>query len=218
MHDLRHLVAQLALVVQNAARHRSNPAFFDDAIRTIDDSVKRMNRLMDSLRTGTVTDQNQRVDLTELCREAVRRCGNREPRPAVTAFEPNIAIIANRDSLLHAIEHVIRNAQDATPPSGSVVLALKRSGQRAVIHIKDTGSGMNREFVRHRLFRPFDTTKGERGMGIGAYEVREFVRRCGGEVSIESAPGMGTRFTMSLPLAAATTTQTQITTNELESS
>jgi len=218
MHDLRHLVAQQALVVHNAARHRGNPAFFDDAIRTIDGSVKRMTRLMDSLRTGTVGEQKQRVDLVELCREAVRRCGNREPRPTCNLLERDIIITLNRDSLLHAIEHVIRNAQDATPQSGSVMVEVQRSGQRAVINIKDTGTGMDRAFVHHRLFRPFDTTKGVGGMGIGAYEAREFVRKCGGEVEIDSAPGRGTRFTILLPLTAAPTTKTQISTDELEAS
>jgi signal transduction histidine kinase len=62
---------------------------------------------------------------------------------------------------------------------------------------------MSPEFVKERLFKPFDTTKGSKGMGIGAYQVREYVRTVGGRVKVQSAPGQGTRFTFWLPLRAA---------------
>jgi signal transduction histidine kinase len=67
------------------------------------------------------------------------------------------------------------------------------------VEIVDTGSGMDDEFIRTRLFQPFDSTKGA-GMGIGAYECRETLRALGGNIEVESAPGRGTRFRLSLPL------------------
>ena len=60
---------------------------------------------------------------------------------------------------------------------------------------------MNAGFVRERLFRPFDSTKGSKGMGIGAYQAREYVRALGGDVEVQSSPGRGTRFLIRLPLA-----------------
>ncbi|HUN75626.1 MAG TPA: XrtA/PEP-CTERM system histidine kinase PrsK [Steroidobacteraceae bacterium] len=203
MHDLRHLIAQQALVVQNAARHRGNPEFFDDAILTIDNSVKRMTRLMDELRSGALTGQTHRVELTELCAEAVRRCAGRPPEPSLQAQERGIEVVVNRERLLQVLEHVIRNAQEATPPDGSVSVRIARAAQQALIEVADTGTGMDAEFIRTRLFRPFDTTKGERGFGIGAFEAREFVRKCGGSITVESTPGKGTRFMISIPLAPA---------------
>jgi putative PEP-CTERM system histidine kinase len=218
MHDLRHLIAQQALVVQNAAKHRGNPAFFDDAILTIDNSVKRMNRLMDELRTGIAIDRTQRINVVEMCREAVERCGSRAPVPTLRANDRSIEITANRDRMLHVIEHVIRNAQDATPTSGTVCVELRSTGQRALIQVTDTGAGMDYEFIRHRLFRPFDTTKGERGMGVGAYEVRRTVMQCGGKVEVESSPGRGTKFTISLPLSEAGAARNYAIADELQTS
>jgi len=218
MHDLRHLVAQQELVVQNAAKHRGNPAFFDDAILTIDNSVKRMTRLMDELRSGIAMERTQRINVVELCREAVQRCGEREPVPTLKVQDRGLEIVANRDRMLHVIEHVIRNAQDATPSAGTVSLELRRMGQQALIEVTDTGAGMDREFVRHRLFRPFDTTKGERGMGIGAYEVRKLVMQCGGRVEVESSPGRGTRFIISLPVSAPPVTRDCAIRNEFQTS
>ena len=201
MHDLRHLIAQQALVVQNAARHRHNPEFIDDAILTIDSSVKRMTRLMEDLRSGVLTEQARRVELGELCAELVRRTATRRPAPRLDVSDREIEVILDRDRLLDVLEHVVRNAQDATPEDGTVSVIVRRAAQHAVIEVADTGIGMDAEFIRTRLFRPFDTTKGKEGMGIGAYEAREFVRKCGGSVDVESAPGRGTRFIIRLPVA-----------------
>lgn len=203
MHDLRHLIAQQALVVQNAARHRGNPEFFDDAILTIDNSVKRMTRLMEELRSGLFTEELHRVEVADMCAEAVRRCTSREPHPTLDVSERGIEVMLSRERMLHALEHLIRNAQDATPAQGAVAVRARTAGNRAVIEVADTGSGMDAEFIRHRLFRPFDTTKSEGGFGIGAYEAREFVRKCGGSIEVDSAPGRGTRFVIHLPLAPA---------------
>ncbi len=204
MHDLRHLIAQQALVVQNAARHRGNPEFFDDAILTIDNSVKRMTRLMDELRSGVVAEEKaHRADLNEVCAEAVRRCAEAAPRPSLEVRDRSIEVIVNRERLLQVLEHVIRNAQQATPQGGSVTVLVGQVGQHAVLEVIDTGCGMDQQFVRDRLFRPFDSTKGEEGFGIGAYQAREFARKCGGGVEVESAPGKGTKFIIRLPLAPA---------------
>jgi signal transduction histidine kinase len=60
---------------------------------------------------------------------------------------------------------------------------------------------MDPEFIRERLFRPFDSTKGSKGMGIGAYQAREYVQMIGGRVEVQSSPGVGTRFSIILPIA-----------------
>lgn len=69
----------------------------------------------------------------------------------------------------------------------------------AVVRISDTGCGMDEYFVRERLFRPFNTTKGNAGMGIGVYESREFVHALGGEVDVTSKTAVGTTFLLRLP-------------------
>lgn len=216
MHDLRHLIQQQALVVENAARHRGNPEFFDDAILTIESSVKRMTRLMDELRSGILTEQAQHVELAEVAGEVARRCRDRRPIPGLGPLDRGIEVVLNRDRMLQVLEHVIRNAQDATPADGRIRLTVRRAGQRAIVEVADTGSGMDADFVRSRLFNPFQTTKGERGMGIGVYEAREFIRGCGGNIEVESAPGKGTTFVIRLPLAPTLATAQVPHAQELE--
>jgi signal transduction histidine kinase len=59
---------------------------------------------------------------------------------------------------------------------------------------------MDVTFIRERLFRPFDTTKGDTGMGIGAYDSREYLRALDGDLSVVSRPGQGTVFTIRIPM------------------
>jgi signal transduction histidine kinase len=128
------------------------------------------------------------------------------------------------------VEHVIRNAQEATPEDGSVTITVTGPGSEGVtasgsesaplgdsnnrlrvptanLTVTDTGAGMSREFIQERLFKPFDTTKGSKGMGIGAYQVREYVQSLGGRVDVASDEGKGTRFTLRIPLTNAPTDQ-----------
>jgi signal transduction histidine kinase len=70
-----------------------------------------------------------------------------------------------------------------------------------VIEIQDSGCGMDLEFITNRLFKPFDTTKGNAGMGMGAYESRQYVQELGGEITVKSTVGEGTLVTLHLPLS-----------------
>lgn len=201
MHDLSNILAQQRLIVENAARHRHNPAFIDDAIDTIENTVRRMTRLLDQMKSGGGESVARRAVLVDVAERAVRNLADRVPAPELVAEDTAIAAVVAADRLEHVLEHVIRNAQDATPPDGSVRVVVRAESTGGVIEVVDTGRGMDAEFVRDRLFRPFDTTKGAKGMGIGAFQTREFVRAAGGDVHVSSTPGSGTSFVIRLPRA-----------------
>jgi putative PEP-CTERM system histidine kinase len=201
VHDLKNLIAQLSLVARNAERHKDNPAFLDDAIATIRNSIDKMSRLLAQLRGAVPGNGSAPVELQEVAREAVAERSGREPRPELAVENALCTVVyANRDRLIAVIGHIIQNAQEATPASGSVTVRLWRGERQAAIEVSDNGVGMDAAFVRDRLFKPFDSTKGLTGMGVGAYECREFIRALGGRVDVDSHPGEGTTFTMILPL------------------
>jgi len=200
MHDLKNLIAQQSLMVQNAARHKGNPEFFEDAMATINNSVARMSKLLQQLQSGDTSGPRQRVGIAAAVADAVERCESREPVPEFENNGNDVQVWIDRERLTAVLAHLIRNAQEATDRAGHVSVKLDASGNGVHIDISDDGCGMEPEFVRTRLFRPFDTTKGSKGMGIGAYQARTFIAEAGGTMRVESEPGKGTRIVVQLPL------------------
>jgi putative PEP-CTERM system histidine kinase len=235
MHDLKNLAAQLSLLVSNAERHRHKPEFVDDAISTIAHSAARMQRLIEQLQGRESRSMVRRTNLADLAKEACARCAVREPVPLCGDLDRDAVVLADPERLAMMVEHLLRNAQDATEPGGAVrvdvkverdvevdvtgtsglfpVLALdgaatvRLGGEApasridvASLSVVDTGCGMTPEFIKERLFRPFDSTKGSKGMGIGAYQVREYVHSIGGRLRVTSSPGEGTTIIVKLPV------------------
>jgi putative PEP-CTERM system histidine kinase len=203
MHDLKNCAAQLTLVVGNAKKHRHNPEFIDDAIETVANTSERVTRLIEQLtRREIPTAPATAVRLAELAAVAVERCRARRPQPTfATGRDCACLVNADRETLVTAIEHVVRNAQDATRENGSVRIDVEDDARSVRLTVADDGAGMDADFLQHQLFRPFHSTKGSKGMGIGAYQAREFAQSVGGDVEVESRPGKGTRFSFIFPVA-----------------
>jgi len=205
VHDLKNLISQQSLVVSNAARHRNNPLFVENVISTVENSVAKMNRLLAHLRDNNVQDADKlgdskrTVNLAKLLEEVVRDAQAAKPAPVFECHTWEVAVAADHDRLASVMGHVVRNAQDATPENGTIVVKLQKVNGHAIVEVMDTGCGMDEAFIRARLFRPFQTTKGKSGMGIGAYEARELIHSLGGEIQVESKPGIGTIFRIHLP-------------------
>ena len=202
MHDLKNLIAQQSLLIENAQKHRGNPEFIDDALETIKGGVRRMRSVMEHLQQAPNDKRRlERVELGKLIMQTVSNCSDRRPEPRAQIGEQQVWIHADEDRLGMALHHAIRNAQDATDSDGEVRVVLTSEESTCRIQIVDNGVGMSEEFVRERLFRPFDSTKGVQGMGIGAYQLRETVRALGGEMHVVSTEGEGTSLVLELSRA-----------------
>ena len=201
MHDLKNSIAQLQLIVANASRHKTNPEFIDDSIATIENTAERMTRLIEQISNSSASARLRDVRIDELVQTAVSRCAQRAPVPTLISNAPTAHVNADPERLIAVVEHVIRNAQDAAHERSTVSVATTSAGDEVTIAIVDTGRGMDPEFVRERLFRPFDSTKGSKGMGIGAYQTREYIQMLGGRVEVQSSPGSGTSFSITLPVS-----------------
>lgn len=204
MHDLKNLIAQLSLVVSNAVRHKHNPQFMEDTIQTVENSVNKMNRLLAHLRSGQDPAEKQQstVDVCDMLDDVIKTMAAGKPAPTLDCQATGLLVKANRDRLSAVVGHVIRNAQDATPPEGWITVRLFKQNHHAVIEVQDNGTGMDEQFIQHSLFKPFTSTKGNSGMGIGAYETQELIRKLGGEVEVISRIGQGTTFRMRIPISA----------------
>ena len=119
-----------------------------------------------------------------------------------TVFPDEPALIrADRAQIGQVVANLAVNARDAMPDGGHLELevALATDRRRALLIVRDNGAGMDAA-TRAKIFEPFFTTKGAEGTGLGLSMVHGIVSQSGGEIEIDSEPGQGTTFTISLPL------------------
>lgn len=199
VHDLKNIVTQLSLMAKNARRHGHDPEFQADMLMTVENSLERMRQLMAQLREGAApAGQTVGVDLAALARELSRQAQARGRRVELR-LAADLHTRGQPERLQRIIGHLVHNALDATESGqGRVWIETRRHGSQAVLTVGDQGVGMSPDFIRERLFKPFQSTK-VAGMGIGLYECLQYVQELGGKIEVESQPGQGTRMILLLP-------------------
>jgi two-component system cell cycle sensor histidine kinase/response regulator CckA len=151
-----------------------------------------------------------RVHLNEIVKDSIAftedyASATRDERGAHARFRTELGedvppVLAIPSELREVFVNLLRNAVDAVEGEGEVMVRTRADGERGVVEVSDTGTGMTPE-VQEKLFRPLFTTKGERGTGLGLATAYAIVRRHGGDIQVKSAPGAGTTFTVRLPRA-----------------
>ncbi|NJC05815.1 putative PEP-CTERM system histidine kinase [Sphingomonas kaistensis] len=205
LHDVKNLVSQLTLIARNAERHADNPEWRADMVATLKSSVGKMNDLL--ARLAPAASQGGRPPLRSVeLRPLLASCiaAHRTSHDVRLLGDGGIDVVADPHGLEQAIGHLLSNAVEASPPADPVTVRVSHGAGAARIEISDTGPGMDADFISTRLFAPFASTK-QTGFGIGAYEARSLVQAMGGRLTVDSRPGAGTRFTITLPLSAAET-------------
>jgi two-component system cell cycle sensor histidine kinase/response regulator CckA len=202
-----HSTAELALATVGA----DTP--MHEALETIRDASARASGLTSQLLAFSRRQilQPAVLDLNDLIRDLLpmlrRAIGERITLDTVLAAAP-ATIRADRSSIEQVLLNLAINARDAMVEGGTltvaVVVAPAISGSQVVLTISDTGIGMS-EATRERVFEPFFTTKeAGKGTGLGLSTAHGIVTQSGGEITVRSAPGAGTTFTITLPLVART--------------
>ena len=140
------------------------------------------------------------ADLERLLRPLV---GDHIEVTSTLAPEP-VPVLADRGQLEQVITNLVINARDAMPNGGTlrVAVASAEGGRTAVLEVADSGVGMD-DATQARIFEPFFTTKGAEGTGLGLSTVHGIVTQSGGRISLRSAPGSGTTFSVLLPTTDA---------------
>jgi len=159
VHDLKNLVAQLSLLLSNAVPAQARSRVPGGHARDDRPLGGQDDALLVQLRGGYTLEPPVPVALDDVLRQAVGSARRHAARPAPRGARGRHDVVAHRVRLERVIGHLIQNAIEATPAEGSVVVQLLRQNSSAVIEIADTGCGMSEQFVRDRLFRPFESTK-----------------------------------------------------------
>lgn len=204
LHDLKNVLAQIDLILCNAEQHKDNPEFIEDTFETLQHTKARIDKMLRQLTDKNEAKRNeQKICLVSNSLKNVieTKCVGNLPKPSLSIIDEKELMIDD-EKFGNVMYHLISNAQQATPDSGqvNVTVDISDDGRFVKVVIADTGEGMSQDFIDERLFKPFDTTKGNAGMGIGAYDAKSFVERVGGQIEVQSEPHKGAIFTLTLPI------------------
>jgi signal transduction histidine kinase len=178
-----------------------------DCVEESDRVLVMLDTLMDisEAESGTMQLQRERVALADVVARAMDLYRDLADAKGVTltADAPaDVVVTADRTRLEQVAANLLDNAVKYTPPGGRVDVQVRRQQGAAVLRVRDTGPGIPPDElprVFDRLFRG-DTSRAERGLGLGLSLVKAVVEAHGGSVEVSSEPGRGSTFTVSLPL------------------
>jgi signal transduction histidine kinase len=153
---------------------------------------------------GEAGQDKDRIDLSALAAEAVGLLEPTARAQGVTVVsEPSRQIPAHGDArgVIQILVNLLGNAVRHSPQGGTVAITFDRTEGFARAHVSDQGPGIDPE-DQQRIFERFERAKGtEGGTGLGLAIARRLANSMGGDISLESSPGQGSRFTVSLPAA-----------------
>ncbi len=176
-----------------------------DHLRIIQEEIRRCQRiitqLLDFSRKGKM--ESEECDLNKLIEDTLSLVGKElevNRIKVVKVFQSLPFLYLNTDDMKQVVLNLILNARDAMPRGGTLKIATQLNSPDTVeVVFSDTGHGIPHKELK-KLFLPFYTTK-EPGMGtgLGLYAVHSAIKRAKGSIKVDSSPGRGTTFTITLP-------------------
>jgi putative PEP-CTERM system histidine kinase len=201
MHDLKNLASKLSLVTQNLPVHIDNPEFRTDALKTISQSVTKINAMSSrlSLLSQKLELNLTKTDLKDLVESTISDTKDYILAPISENLNTVPSLLLDREQIHKVLENLLMNAYDALRDNGQITVTTCSHDKWVEISVRDNGCGMSKEFIEKNLFRPFQTTK-KQGMGIGLYHCKTIVEAHGGKIEVDSEEGKGTTFRVLLPV------------------
>jgi putative PEP-CTERM system histidine kinase len=201
VHDLKNAASSLNLTLKNMPVHFDDPAFRADALRALGNTARRLDDVLTRLgalrqRTGAPWAPTDVGAVVGRVLEALTLSPGVEVMQDIQATP---RVMADREQLNSVVTNLVVNAGEAVGTTGRIDVHLRHDNGRVVLSVADTGCGMSPEFIRHSLFKPFQSTK-KSGLGIGLFHTSSIVQAHGGAVHVDSQPGKGTTFVVTLPV------------------
>jgi signal transduction histidine kinase len=210
-HDLRTPLTRLRGAAEMALAAPADVDRYRDALADCVEETDRvlvmLNTLMDisEAESGAMPLQREPVRLADVVDRAAALYRDVAEAKGVSLSVDaarDVVVSGDRIRLEQVAANLIDNAVKYTPPHGHVVIEVRPDGDRAALHVRDTGPGVpddERPRIWDRLFRG-DSSRATRGLGLGLSLVKAVVEAHGGSVSVTSEPGQGSTFTVLLPV------------------
>jgi len=200
MHDLKNLGSKLSLVMQNLPVHFDNPEFRRDAIRSVTQSVEKINsmcRRLSLLSERTIIHPCE-SSLDQVVTDTVKGLDGLLKVPVSCSLGGVTDLYMDSEQMQKVVGNLLLNASEAVSEAGEIAVTTSMANGWAQLVVSDTGCGMSGEFVATRLFKAFQTTK-PKGMGIGLFHCKTIVEAHGGRIEVDSEEGKGSTFRVFLP-------------------
>ena len=202
-HEIKNPLASISGSAQMLARSDDTDDANSRLLHIVVDESRRLSRILDDFlnfaRPHQATHKPCNLSLMlHDCVDLLRRSPECRDHHRLEIDAVDELVIRGEEHLLRQlIWNLSRNALQAMPEGGELVITAKRRGHATVLSWTDTGVGMDEE-IRRRAFEPFVTSHSE-GTGLGLAVVYAAVEDHGGTIAIDSAPGKGTTVTVELP-------------------
>lgn len=202
MHDLKNLTNSLSLISQNARHNMDNPEFQKDTIKTIDQTVSRMKKVIDRLSSlpRGLELRKRPLDIGEIAEKSLMKIAF--PAEKDVTFKREIEacppVLVDPEAFEMVILNLLLNAFEAIQASGEISITARPEGSSVTLSVADTGRGMTPEYMETSLFRPFKSTK-KNGLGIGLFQCKSIIEAHGGSIEVTSSAMAGTTFSIRLP-------------------
>ncbi len=208
-HELRNPLTVIRTNL-DLLRRDLDPATRDEVVAETDEEAERMSRLVADLlflsRAEAGAVELRPVSLDAVALDTVERFRQLAPEHEIVLDAREALTVLGDDDRLHQLlTNLLENAVRFTPAGGRVTVTARPEGNRATLVVEDTGVGISPEHLQ-RIFDRFYRVDPARnratgGTGLGLAIVRRIAESHGGGVCVESEPGRGARFTVTLPLA-----------------
>jgi signal transduction histidine kinase len=212
-HDLRTPLTRLRGNAELALRGNDAPAAREalaDCIEETDRVLVMLRTLMDisEAETGIMRLERTRVSLDQLVREVAELYAHvaDEAGVVVRVDADSVAVTGDPARLRQAIGNLVDNALKYTHPGGTVTIEAVREAEHGVVRVTDTGEGIDADALPRiwdRLFRA-ESSRSKPGLGLGLSLVAAIAKAHGGEVTVDSSPGLGSTFTLRVPVEERT--------------
>ncbi|NJD91911.1 MAG: hybrid sensor histidine kinase/response regulator [Geobacter sp.] len=217
-HKFRTPITSISLFLQNLASgtYTAEDPDFKMNVRLISDESAYLERLVaDLLVFSRVMDtgeglKKEPVYLAKAIHKILAESREIATKPAIEAvldLDAKVVIHADREKITFALKQIIDNAYKFSGEEGEVGISLRQDAERLMLTVSDTGSGIAADEIP-KVFEKFyqidpHNTGQVRGFGLGLFYAREFIRMHGGSITVQSTSGMGSKFSVLLPLHSA---------------
>ena len=209
-HEINNPLGIILGYTQLLSRNEDPKSQKYEDLRIIEKHVKACKAIVEDLLNFARSSKprQNRVDINSLIDDVltfIQRRSGPDALSIILDYDPDApAMMMDGEKIKQVLINLLMNAQHATDNQGTIIVktAFDKTGNQMHIHVKDDGHGIEKKNLS-RIFDPFFTTKptGE-GTGLGLAVSYGIIKSHGGHIEVDSEPGLGTEFIITLPMAA----------------